>query len=285
MEPQIQGPVFLIEVDKIKPNSQQPRRDFNDEQLRELAGSIREFGILQPLVVSKLEKETEAGTQVEYELIAGERRWLAAKLIGLERVPAIIRSIDLDRERLELALIENVQRADLNPLEAARAYARLQDEFKLTQREIAARIGKSRETVANTVRLLNLPQQMQAAVSTSQISESQARLLLSVVDLAQQQTLFEDLLRSNMSVRELKSRIRRIKGEKEEGRKEEEKAEMAIDPETLMVQRELEEFLGAKVKVEKTGPAGKITIAFYSPEELKGIISKLLEKNPPSTLS
>ena len=123
----IQGPVFLIETEHITPNPHQPRRDFDEESLRELASSIREFGILQPLVVSKIEKEIETGTVVEYQLIAGERRWRAAKILGLERVPAIIKSVNLERERLEMAVIENVQRADLNPIEAARAYARLQD--------------------------------------------------------------------------------------------------------------------------------------------------------------
>jgi len=286
MEPQIQGPIFLIEVDKIKPNPYQPRRNFDEEGLKELASSIREFGLLQPIVVTKLEQDTEIGTAVEYQLIAGERRWLASKMIGLERVPAIIRSIDLDKERLEMAIVENVQRADLNPVEAARAYAKLQDHFGLTQREIAARIGKSRETVANTVRLLNLPNAMQEAVGKGLISESQGRLLLTVPDLAQQQTLFEDLLRNNLSVRELKSKIRKIKGEKDVSEEEAalEGARMP-DPEALTVQKELEEYLGAKVKVERAGATGKITISFYSPEELHGIVNKLLEKNPPTTFS
>lgn len=273
---QIQGPVFLIEVDKIKPNPFQPRRDFNEESLRELANSIREFGILQPIIVSKLEKDTEVGTQVEYQLIAGERRWLSAKMVGLERVPAIIRNVDLDKERLELAIVENVQRADLNPIEAARAYAKLQDHFRLTQREIASRIGKSRETVANTIRLLSLPNQMQEAVAKAQISESQARLLLTVADLAKQQSLFEDLLQNNVSVRELKSKIRRLKGE--ETIESDAQKEGVPDPEAIMMEKELEEFLGAKVKVEKSGATGKITINFYSPEELHGIVNKLLPK-------
>jgi len=282
---QIQGPVFLIEVDRIKPNPHQPRRNFDEESLRELASSIREFGLLQPIVVTKLEQETEIGTAVEYQLIAGERRWLAAKMIGLERVPAIIRSIDLDKERLEMAIVENVQRADLNPVEAARAYAKLQDHFGLTQREIAARIGKSRETVANTVRLLNLPNTMQEAVGKGLISESQARLLLTVPDLAQQQTLFEELLRNNLSVRELKSKIRKIKGEEDVSGEAALEGARTPDPEALTVQKELEEYLGAKVKVERAGESGKITISFYSPEELHGIVNKVLEKNPPTTLS
>lgn len=287
MDLPIQGPVFLIEVDKIKPNPHQPRRDFNEEGLRELANSIREFGILQPIVVSKLEQETEIGTAVHYQLIAGERRWLAAKLVGLERVPAIVRNIDLDKERLELAIVENVQRADLNPIEAARAYAKLQDQFRLTQREIAARIGKSRETIANTMRLLGLPNQIQEAVAKGQISESQARLLLTVVEISHQQSLFQELLQSNMSVRELRSKIGRLKVAPEPAEGEASRELPSQDPETIAVQRNLEEFLGAKVKVEKSGESGKITITFYSPEELHGIVNKLLEREifpePPLT--
>lgn len=284
-DPPIQGPVFLIEVDKIRPNPHQPRRNFDEESLRELANSIREFGVLQPIVVTKLEEDTEIGTQVSYQLIAGERRWHASKIAGLERVPAIIRSIDLDKERLEIAIIENVQRADLNPVETARAYAKLQDQFRLTQREIAARIGKSRETVANTIRLLSLPATMQDALGRGQMSESQARLLLMVSDMAQQQTLFEDILRNSVSVRELKSKIRNLKGDTD---KSEEPVSApgapSSDPEVVMVEKELEEFLGSRVKVEKSGPTGKITITFHSPEELHGIVSKLLEKNPPQAL-
>ncbi len=279
----VQGPVFLIEVDKIKPNPHQPRRHFDEEALRELAGSIREFGLLQPIVVTKLEKETETGTDVEYQLLAGERRWLASKMIGLDRIPAIIRSVDLDKERLEIAIIENVQRADLNPLEAARAYAKLQDEFRLTQREIAARIGKSRETVANTIRLLGLPNQMQEALSKGQLSESQARLLLSVADLAKQQALFEESLRGNVSVRDLRAKIRRIKGEDVADQSAENAAASAVDPEAVAVEKELEEYFGAPVRVERAGPNGKITITFHSPEELHGIVNKLLDKELAQT--
>jgi len=272
-----QGPVFLIEVDKIKPNPYQPRRNFKEEELKELANSIREFGILQPVVVTKLEKETELGTDVEYQLIAGERRLLASKLIGLERIPAIIRNIDLDRERLELAIVENVQRADLDPIESAKAYAKLQDNFGLTQREIAAKIGKSREAIANTMRLLSLPESIQKSVSEGRISESQARLLLTVSDLAKQQALFEDLLKNNTSVRDLRSKIRRIQND-EEGRELKSDATAQYDPETKAFTNQLEEFLGAKVNVQKSGDSGKITISFHSPEELQNILDKLLEK-------
>lgn len=265
--PQIQEPVFLIEVDKITSNPHQPRKNFDEEALKDLANSIREFGILQPLIVTKTEKETEAGTIVAYILIAGERRWLAAKLLGLERVPAIIRNVDLDRERLELAIVENLQRENLDPIETARAYAKLQDEFRLTQREIAGRVGKSREVVANALRLLNLPSQIQDAVSKGSLSESQARLLITVAEPAMQQALFEDILRNSLSVRELRSRIKKTTEPVSAPASTTPK-----DPELIMLERELEETLGTKVKLARSGAHGTIMIDFYSPEELKNLI-------------
>lgn len=267
-------PIFHIEADKIKPNPLQPRRDFNEETLKELASSIREFGILHPLVVSKIEIQTESGTAVEYQLIAGERRLMAAKMIGLERVPAIIKSIPTDRERLELAIIENIQREDLNPIEAARAYAKLQDQFGLAQREIATRVGKSREVIANAIRLLNLPSHIQEAISQNQVNESQARLLLMVSDLKEQQNLFEELLHNNLSVRELRQRIA-FKTEKIK----EPKHYQQINPEISHLEEQLQEALGAPVKVQKEGEKGKLTISFYSQEELETIIQKLIKQS------
>ena len=171
-----QESIFHIEIEKITPNPDQPRRHFDQDALHELASSIREFGFLQPLVVSKVEKETPTGIEVEYQIIAGERRFMAAKMLGLPRVPAIIRNINLEREKLELGVIENIQRENLNPIEMARAFQRLQEEFRMTQREIAAKLGKSREVVANSVRLLDLPEYIQRAVEKGEVSESNARL-------------------------------------------------------------------------------------------------------------
>lgn len=267
--------VFHIEVDKIIPNRHQPRRHFDENTLKELAASIREFGVLQPLVVSKIEEDTEGGTAVSYELIAGERRLMASKLAGLERVPAIVRNISYDRERLELAIIENLQREDLDPIETARAYARLQDQFRLTQREIAARLGKSREAVANSVRLLQLPSEVQDALSRRMISESQGRLLLSVDDIAEQRTVFENLLKNAMTVRELKSHIERRRMARAPVPAA---APVALDPEAEALKERLETLLGAPVSVQKNGAVGKITISFYSGEELNAIIEKLMRE-------
>lgn len=262
-------PIFHIETNKIKPNPFQPRRVFEETALHELASSIREFGILHPLVVTKIETPTESGTEVEYQLISGERRLMASKLAGLERVPAIIKSVPTDRERLELAIIENIQRENLNPIETARAYSKLQDQFGLTQREIAVRVGKSREAVANAIRLLNLPTQIQDALSHGKINESQARLMLMLPDLKEQQMLFDDLMLNNLSVRQLRSKILSKRAPVEPI------MPTMADAETMHIEEQLREALGTKVKVQKEGQGGKLTINYYSPEELQGIIDKL----------
>lgn len=256
--------IFLIETEKIKPNPHQPRKNFDEESLKELAASIQEFGILQPILVSKVEEENETGTKVSYQLIAGERRFMAAKKLGLERVPVIIKKVDPGANQLEIAIIENIQRADLNPLESARAFAKLQDEFRLTQREIAQRVGKSRETVANTLRLLSLPSNIQDALIQKKINESQARTLLAVADLNQQQALFQELINNDLSVRDLKERI-----------KPDENEEKAKDPEKIYLENQLEEALGTKVKISAKQNKGRIIINFFSPEELDTIIKKI----------
>lgn len=258
-----QESIFHIEVEKIKPNPYQPRREFDAESLKELGQSIREFGIIQPLVVSKVVNETETGTQVEYQLIAGERRLKAAKIVGLERVPAIVKKIDLDRTKLEMALIENVQRSDLNSFEAAKAYARLQDEFNLTQREIASRVGKSRETVANTLRLLNLPSHIQEAIAKNKINESQARALLAIQNAEEQERVFQNLLNQKITAQKIR-----------------EKVFPQNDPEKIYWEKQLEEKLGAPVKVFKQGEKGKMIIQFYSKDEWQSILDKLLGNEP-----
>ncbi|MDP3901949.1 MAG: ParB/RepB/Spo0J family partition protein [bacterium] len=276
MDLPIQNPVFLIEADKIKPNPHQPRRVFEEKPLKELASSIREFGLLQPIVVTKKEIETETGTNVEYILIAGERRMLACKMLGLERIPAIVKNVSLDREQLELAIVENIQRENLNPIESARAFAKLQDQFGLTQREIATRVGKSRESVSNTVRLLNLPTEIQDALSKSLLSESQARLLLAVSEMDKQLMFFNEILKNNLSVRELKTRIKKV--QEDDGAVGSDPIQPTTDLEAQLLQKELETALGTKVRLEKSGATGKITIAFYSSEELQGLIEKLVKK-------
>lgn len=265
--------VFHIEVEKIKPNPEQPRRDFDEEAIKELAGSMREFGLLQPVVVTKVEREVPTGTEVEYLLVSGERRLMAAKLLGWPRIPAIVRSVGHERERLELAVIENIQRENLTPIELARAYARLQDEFRMTQREIASRLGKSRETVANTIRLLDLPSYVQEAIAKGEISESHGRLLLAVAEPGAQEKIFRDLVDRHLTTRELKVRVDGVSP-----RKEREGAE--LPPEFKVLQEKLSVELGAPVAIHQHGESGKITISFYSEEELRSIVDRLAKEEP-----
>lgn len=269
------GPVFQIEIEKIVANPYQPRKTFDEQAIHELAVSIREYGILQPLVVEKQERETELGTRVSYQLIAGHRRLLGAKKAGLKTVPAIVREKGEKSHSLEMAIVENIQRQELSSIETARAYARLSDEFGMTQREIAAKLGKSRESVANTLRLLSLPSDIQDALLKGDISESSARLLLQVSDPQIQKELFLRARHDTMSVRELKRYMKSL--ERNDTSKEEHapQATSVGDIRLHRLERELSETLGAPVRVEQSKKGGKIIIHFYSPEEIDGIVSRI----------
>ena len=266
--PESERAIFQIEVERIKPNPYQPRKDYNEESLQDLARSIREVGIIQPLVVSKVEIETENGTRVEYRLIAGERRLRAAKIAGFSKVPVIIRKIGEKRDNLSVALIENIQRADLNPIETARGYAKLQDEFGLTQQETATKVGKSRTSIANTLRLLNLPSHIQDAVSAGKISESQARSLLSISDPSRQEKFFNKILNEKITTRHLTKKI------KEDS---EDFGGSGSEKEKTFWERQLEEKLQIPVKIFKKGEEGKIVLRFYSEEDWRSLLDKLTE--------
>jgi len=203
--------VFLIEVEKIKPNPLQPRKDFDKVELKSLSESIKEHGILQPLVVTKIEREVGGGErlEVEYELIAGERRLQAAKMAGFSRVPVIVRK-PTEQQKLELSLVENVQREDLNPMEKANAFKRLSDEFNLSQKDIARKVGKSRAAIANTMRLLNLSSEIQKAIRDKKISEGHARAILLVQDEKKQKNLFQRIKERSLSVRKAEEAARII---------------------------------------------------------------------------
>lgn len=269
--------IFHIEPDRIDPNPHQPRRHFDEETLRELAHSIREFGILQPLVVSKVEEDSESGRSVRYELITGERRLKAAKMLGLPTVPVIVRDIAPDVEKLELSVIENIQRADLDPIEAARAMARLQDEFGMTQREIAGKLGKSRESVSNAIRLLSLPSDVQGAIAEGKVNESQGRMLLSLDDPQVQSSMFAAILKDNLSVRELEGKIRKAKSKSSGGLSG--AGGVSVNADAKALQDRLEEFLGTKVRVTRDGRSGRIVISFYSQEELNALLGKFFKQN------
>ncbi len=269
-KPKSKEAIFQIEVDKIKPNPYQPRKTHNEESLKELAQSIREVGIIQPLVVTKVQTETESGTKVEYQLIAGERRWLAAKMAGLERVPAIIRKGDSNRDQLALALIENIQRANLNPIDTAKAYAKLQDEFGLTQREIAVKVSKSREAVANALRLLNLPSTIQDALAAGKINESQARSLLAISDPSRQEALFHQLLSGQIGSKELRLQARS------------KKSGSAAGQDYSFWERQLESKFSVPAKIKAGKNATQIVFKLFSPAELKNFLERLLAEENDS---
>lgn len=268
--------VFRIETKNIEFNPYQPRKVFDEEGLKELASSIREYGILQPLVVNKIEEETEYGTKVKYVLIAGQRRLMAARILGIKTVPAIIKNNTKNSEALEIAIVENIQREDLNVIERARAYAMLSDEFGLTQREIAVKLGKSREYVANALRLLSLPSDIQNSLAEGEINESHARIIMQVDDIELQKRLLDQIISRGLSTRELKKVIKKIikpvVGDSDvEGLSDNKVA----DPKIKFFEKELSDFLGAPVRVNLHGKSGKIIIHFYSQEEAEGIFQKI----------
>jgi ParB family chromosome partitioning protein len=272
--------IYLIEIEKVRPNPYQPRANFDEVTLRELAESIKEYGILEPLIVSRKEIYGEAGIEIFYELIAGERRLEAAKLIGLRTVPAIIKIVS-EKGKLEIALIENLQRRDLNPIEKAKGFAKLLDEFRLTQREIAYKLGKSREYITNTLRLLKLPEKIQSAIMKGELSESQARLLLSIEDISIQDQLFDEIVAERLTIRESQKRLKRKAAEK--NKETEPVAEIEAEVNEIItgenyydeIEQKFEEVLGTKVKLQKTTDGLKLEINLYSEDELQNILNNL----------
>lgn len=263
--------VFWIEVDKIDPNPYQPRRDFDEARLKDLSESIRQYGVLQPLVVTRKEfSKDDGGLTTRYELIAGERRLRASKLAGLREIPALIRSnADDSRVKLELAIIENLQREDLNAVDRAKAFERLSSEFGFKHTQIAEKVGKSREYVSNTLRILSLPQEMLDALSAGKISEGHTRPLLMLSERPEEQvTLFKEITYKKLSVRETEAISRRIATDKV--RKKE-----LIDPEMIEMEKKLTESLGTRVRIERKESGGKITIDFFSPDDLHMIIDHM----------
>lgn len=270
---QVETSIFWIETEKIVPNPYQPRREFDEDRLRELSESIKQYGILQPLVVSRMETIHDNGSiQVVYELIAGERRLRASKLAGLTQVPVVVRVGDDSRAKLELAIIENVQREDLNPVERAQSFQRLADEFKLTWTDVGKKVGKSREYVSNTVRIMMLSQDILDALSKGQISEGHTRPLLMLIDRPEEQmTLFKEMLVRKMSVREAEGLARRIAFEKIR------KKSAFMSPEVVDMEEKLAETLGTRVHIEPKERGGKISIDYFSHDELLAL-SLLLRK-------
>ncbi len=269
--PQQVNSVFLVDVGKIKPNPMQPRREFDENRLNDLAESIRRYGILQPLVVTRKEIETDYGVNVEYELIAGERRLRAAKLASLPHVPVIIQNSIEDKIKLELAIIENLQREDLTPIDRAKAFKKLIEEFKLKHYEVGERVGKSREYVTNTVRLLGLPEMMQESLSRGEIMEGHCRPILMLTDRKEEQMqLFKDIIAKRISVREAEKISRKIAVERAR------RKDNLPDPAIRMLEEKLTTRLGTRVQIDGNGQRGRIYIDFSSNDELKDFLSKVL---------
>ncbi len=260
--------IFWVEVDKIKPNPYQPRKDFDEAALQSLADSIKQYGVLQPLVVTRKEESTpDGGLRVFYELVAGERRLRASKLAGLTQVPVLIRDKeDSDQEKLELAIIENLQREDLNPIDKALAFKQLHDKFNMTHAQIAQKVGKSREYVSNALRLLALPEDIQRAIANGIISEGHARPLLMLSDKPEeQQTLFKEITMQKLTVREAEHIARSVATEKVR--------KNHIPPKLRKIERELTENLGTRVRIEqKDGQVGRIHIDFTSEDDLMHLL-------------
>jgi len=262
--------IFNIEVDKIKPNPFQPRKEISSESLKELADSIKEHGVLQPLIVTKIEKTTDRGQDVEYELVAGERRWRASKIAGLPHVPVIIRGSSIANKRLEIALVENIQRENLNPIDSALAFKRLQDEFNLRHSDIAEKVGKKRTTITNAIRLLNLPIKVQGAMLANKISEGHGRALLLAKPEARL-SLFNDILKNGLNVRQAEERARKFSIPNKT------KSHGPKNPLFKKIEDELTSTLGRRVSILKRGDSNYINIQFADQKELDKLSKHLLK--------
>ena len=264
---------FSCGIEEITPSRYQPRKGFDEGKLTELANSIKEKGIIEPLIVRK----TDGG----YELIVGERRWRAAQRAGIKEVPVIVRDVTT-AEAMELALIENLQREDLNPLEEAEAYKRLMEEFHYTQEELAKRIGKDRATVANAVRLLKLPQEIKDYLADESISSGHARTLLGLNSPEEQKTACAKVIKGSFSVRETERLVKRLNAQRS---KRDMDVKPAIEEELHLgfLEETLKKFLGTQVRIPKKGRKGKIEIEFYSEEDLERIIEIIMATTTTET--
>jgi ParB family chromosome partitioning protein len=272
--------IFWIELEKIKPNPYQPRHEFDQGQLNDLAESIRQYGVLQPLVATRKEYKTEdGGLGVEYELIAGERRLRASKIAGISQVPVVIRTGEqTDLAKLELAIIENIQREDLNSVDRARAFKQLVDKFNFKHAEIAQKVGKSREYVSNSLRILDLPDEILEALSAKKITEGHTRPLLMLIDRKEEQiTLFKEIMYKKLSVREAEQYARKIAVDRVR-----KKELLESDPEITDMESKLTERLGTRVSIERKDFGGKVTIDFFSKDDLRNLLTLISSGKIPT---
>lgn len=280
-EPKAINSVYNIEIEKIDPNPDQPRKHFAEESLRDLAESIRRYGVMQPITVFRREHETNGGISTRYEIIAGERRWRASILAGMATIPAIIQEdFDSEQDRFELSILENLQREDLNPVDKARSFARLADEFGMKHAEIADRLGKSREYVTNALRLLALPDNILDALSQGEINEGHTRPMLTLKDKPEElQVLFNEIKAKGMTVREAEVLAKTLYQGKRPVRGAAQRSSRAaaqdLDPEMQEIQEKLTGVLGTPVSIDKKDKGGKLTIDFFSREDLKKLLSAI----------
>lgn len=257
--------VLELGINEIEPNNNQPRRSFDQNTLVQLSESIKEHGIIQPIIVKK--------DGDIYRIVAGERRWRAARLLGLKKIPAIVRDFS-NKQVMEIALIENIQREDLNPIEEAEAYERLLKEHNMTQEEISNSIGKSRPAIANSLRLLTLSENIKNFLITGQITSGHARTLLSLESQEEQERICKEIIEKNLSVRETEKLVKSIKNNYNE-----KKAEKKQNYEFEKAEEDLQNILGTKVKIINKNKKGKILIEYYSNEELNRLIEFISSKN------
>lgn len=262
--------IWKVGIDKLSPGEYQPRRHFEKEPLQELAQSIKENGILQPIVARRRKDG-------KLEIVAGERRWRAAQLAGQHEVPVILKNYD-DKQALELAIVENIQREDLNPIEEAEGYSRLISEFKLSQQQVAEKVGRDRATVANAVRLLSLPEEIKTMISESALSVGHAKVLLALPDSKKQIEFAKKVINEKIAVRKLEKMVQAVV--KGADQKEEELSDLGPNVTQRLISglsEELQKMLGTKVNIDYSNSKGKISIHFYSDDELTNLVDRLKE--------
>lgn len=254
--------VLEVKINEVEPNSGQPRKHFNDEKLAQLADSIKQHGVVQPLIVQR--------DGQRYKIVAGERRWRASRIAGIQTIPVIVKDLS-NKQVMEIALIENIQREDLNPIEEAEAYEKLMSEYGMTQEEISVTVGKSRPAIANSVRLLSLQEKIKDKIIDGEISSGHARALISIENKDLQLKAVEDIIKKGLTVRETESLVKKLTSEKIVKKKDEN------DIEYQAIEERFREVFGTKVKILNSKKNGKILIEYYSEDELDRIIS-LVEK-------
>lgn len=260
--------VFYLPVNQIQPNPLQPRKSFNDEALQDLATSIKESGVLQPIIVSRVQND---GNTPRFQILTGERRWRASKLAGMKEIPALIRDLPTDQENLRLAVLENIQRENLNPIELAQAYRRLVDEYGMEQENIGKKIGKSRQSVGNTMRLLTLPQPIQEDIKNEMLSENHARAILALPTDELRLKLWKEIKELKLSARHAEVAARKYKSTPS-------KSALTLDALTKDMVVKLEAHLGTKVTIEPgkhVSDGGKVVIKYFSNEDLRNIVRKI----------